>query len=151
MRDPKNRKCEPSPAGDVYHTLYKTKVHVDGSFDLIEDGKENWQEYIDSFRESTDMSYILKQLAIGNTQVVNQTPGYYGDFTKMPSTMAEAMQIMMDAETAFYELPLDIRNNFDNNVSIWLATAGQEDWSKKMNFVKDEVDLPKEEVSTDVS
>lgn len=139
MRFQKHRKVVPTCSGDLYHVLYRATVKANGDIVLVEDGKEDIKQKINSFRDVTDMSYILKQMALGNTSVLNASPGMYGDFTKMPKTMAEAMQIMIDAEKAFYELPIDVRNNFDNDVQKWIAIAGTEDWVNKMNFaLKDE-------------
>ena len=150
-RIPKGHTFVPSCCGERYRTIYKANVRKDGIIELIEDGKEDLQEKYNSMRDVTDMSYILKQMSLGDTSVLNRSAGVYGDFTKMPKTMAEAMQLMIDAERAFLELPLDIRNNFDNDYQIWLATAGEEDWSKKMNFIEDKVVEEVKENVEDVS
>lgn len=151
MRIPKGHNFVPTYSGELYHTIYRAKVKANGELDLVEDGKEDIKEKINSFRDTTDMQYILRQMALGNTSVLLKSPGDYGDFTGMPKTMAEAMQLQIDAERAFYDLPLDIRNNFDNDVHRWLSTAGDEEWAKKMNFVKDNIDDTVKEGDTVVS
>lgn len=150
MKIPKGHVFQPSYQGELFHILYKSKVSKNGDIELVEDGKEDIKEKINSWRDQTDMAYILRQMALGDTSVLNRSPGSYGDFTKMPNTMQEMLQLRIDAERAFYELPLDVRNNFDNDVSRWLATAGSEEWTKKMNF-NPEVNVEiKEEVNQDV-
>lgn len=151
MKIPKGHSFVPTYSGENYHIIYRAKVKANGELDLVEDGKEDIKEKINSFRDTTDMMYILRQMALGNTSVLMRSPGDYGDFTGMPKTMAEAMQLQIDAERAFYDLPLDIRNNFDNDVRRWLSTAGNEEWAKKMNFIKEDIIEPVKESDTDVS
>ena len=144
-RFPKGRKVVPTCPGDRYATIYRGVYNENGHMELVEDGKEDIKEKINSYRDGTDMSYILKQLSLGNTEVVNANPGMYGDFTKIPNTMQGMYQMMLDAERTFLELPVDIRNNFNHDFKEWLANAGSEDWSKKMNFI-DEIKEEGEEV-----
>lgn len=135
VSDPNTFYTEPgSPIVDVYDA----KVLPDGKFEVVVTGKKNIQDEIESFRNQTDMSYILKQLAIGNNEVLTQTIGQYGDFTKMPTNMAEALQMDIDAKKAFYSLDLDTRNKFDNDYHHWLVSLGSEEWIAKMPFKKDE-------------
>lgn len=118
--------------GSPDRVLYSAKVQPDGSLKIVECGKEDLQAKIESFRDSTDMNYILKQLALGNVGVLAVHPGQYGDFTQQPKTMAEALQLQIDAENAWYRLPVDIRAKFDHDLNKWLVTAGSEEWNKAM-------------------
>ena len=83
--------------GDRYHTIYSPKIKQNGIIQLVESGKEDIQEMIDSFRDSTDMAFIVNRLMAGDTSVLNQAPAMYGDFTDMPKTYAEALQMVIDA------------------------------------------------------
>lgn len=139
MRNPKAcvsdpRKFETSP-GSAVHQLYSSRVYDDGRIELEENGVEDIQEMIDSYREGTDMAYILHQLELGNDSVLNQRSPMYGDFTEAPNTLAQAQQMLIDGENAFYELPLETRQQFDNDFRKWLFTSGQPDWIKKMTPV----------------
>ena len=118
--------------GSPENILYEAKVKFDGSIDVVPCGKENIQDKIESFRDQTDMSYIIKQLQLGNAQVLSATPGEFGDFTKAPKNMAEALQIQIDAEKAWYNLPVDIRAKFDHDFNRWLVAAGSDEWNAKM-------------------
>ena len=113
-----------TPAGNEFEILYSPKVHKDGTIELVESGRKDLRQEINSWREQTDMSYILRSMAAGT--YIPQEKGYYGDFTNMPSTMAEAYQVMLNAEKSFMELPLDVRNKFDNNYKNWLFMANEE-------------------------
>lgn len=141
MRNPNARVSDPhdfiTDAGSNIHKLYNPRVYKDGRIELEENGEEDIQEMIDSYRDSTDMSFILHQLAIGNTSVLNQKSPMYGDFTQVPKTLAEAQQMLIDGEAAFMQLPLDTRQRFDNDFHKWLFESGSAEWLQKMSPVTD--------------
>lgn len=120
-------------SGSSEKVIYSSKVCPNGEIMLTPAGKEDIQEYINSFRESTDMSFILHQLSLGNTAVLNQKQMIFGDFTEVPTSLAEAQQMLIDGEAAFYKLPLDVRQEFNNNFRQWLFTSGQPEWIEKMS------------------
>lgn len=121
-----------SDPGSDTKTVYTTKVQEDGTILLIPAGKENVKEKINSFVDQTDIAYIIRQLQLGDTSVINPSKAMYGDFTQSPANLREAMQTMIDGERAFYELPLDTRQKFDNDFRKWLVSAGSADWFTKM-------------------
>lgn len=108
-----------TPSGDQFETVYSSKVLSDGTIELVESGKRDIRQEINSWRDHTDMAFILRAMSTGTFQ---PRPGaMYGDFTSAPDSMIHAMQIMIDAENAFYELPLDTRQKFDGDFKKWLA------------------------------
>lgn len=129
VSDPNSFYTEP---GSREKILYSAKVRPDGVIEVVPSGVEDIQDKIESFRDQTDMCYIVKQIALGDMSVLNQYPGQYGDFTKLPKTMAEVLQQQIDAEKAWYALPVDIRAQFDHDKVKWLATAGTEEWNSIM-------------------
>lgn len=124
-----------SSSGDKYHIIYSPVISSDGSILLVESGKDDINQMIQSYRSQTDMSYILSRMAVGDTSVLNQNPAMYGDFTDMPKTYAEALQLVMDREAQFMKLPLDVRNKFDNDFRKWFSQSGSEEWLEKMDSV----------------
>lgn len=126
-----------SEAGSRYKTIYSPKVDEEGRIELIEAGKEDFQEYIDSFRESCDIQQIIRRVEQGDTTVLNQFPAFYGDVTKMPKTYAELLQLQIDSKKAFDSLPLEVKHKFDDDPNVFFATAGSEDWVKKLGIVKE--------------
>lgn len=123
-------------SGSPEKVIYSGKVLPNGVLDVVESGLENIQDKIESFRSQTDMAYILKQIALGNNDVLVRSIGQYGDFTEMPKTMAEAMQLQIDAEKEFYKLDLDTRGKFNNDYRQWLVSAGSPEWIKKMGIIE---------------
>lgn len=124
-----------SNAGSPIKQLYAPKVNADGSIELIEAGIENTDEYIQSFEESTDISVIIARLQAGDTSVLMQRPGAYGDFTKMPKTYAEALQLQIDAHRLYDSLPVDVKNKFNADPNQFFAQSGTKEWFEKIESV----------------
>lgn len=134
--------------GSPIHILYAPKILDDGTITLVENGTENIQSFIDSFVEQTDIAFIIKQLQLGNTDVLSKKQPMYGDFTEMPKTQAELLQIRIDAERAFYDLPLDVRQKFNNSFNEWFASNGKPEWFEKMKPLISDQEV-KDEVTSD--
>ena len=93
---------------------------------------ENTDEIIDSYLESTDIRIILNRVANGEVELLNKTAGSYGDFTKAPRTLAEALQLQMDSNRLFQSLPVDTRRQFDDDPNKFFAAAGSTEWFEKL-------------------
>lgn len=133
--------CNPgSPIAPVYQSRYDEK----GDIVVEEVGKENLYDYIQSFKDSCDVNYLVKRYAAGDVDVLSRVQGVYADVTKMPKTLAESVQLQIDAERGFESLPADIKQKFDNNFVKFAAAAGSAEWFEKLGFEKK--DVVKEEV-----
>lgn len=123
--------------GEKVIPVYGPKVKPDGTITVVEVGKTDLNAYIQAQKESTDMAFILAKLANGDTSVLNQRQGFYGDFTQMPKSFAEMLQYQIDAKEAFDHLPIDVKAKFNNDVNQFMASAGNEDWYEKMSMFVD--------------
>ena len=137
MRNPNSRIPDFSDfiscPGERYRVLYSPRVLSDGSVDLVESGKDDLQDFIESFRASTDIAFIVQRLAIGDTSVLSSRTPMFGDFISgVPHTYAEALQLVIDGERRFNDLPLDVRNVFNNDFRRWFASAGSDSWLSAM-------------------
>lgn len=128
----------PSNPGDRVHILYESKVFPDGTIELVQCGKEDFQDFIESWTDSCDMTHVLTQLRNGDLSVLNQRPGMYGNFTEMPSTLAEFMQLQIDSDRMFDSLPIDVKQEFDNDKNKFFAQAGNQEWYEKLKPVMPE-------------
>ena len=70
--------------------VYSPHVLANGEIELVATGKEDWQSYIDSAAESTDIHEIISRYQNGDVSVLNARQPMFGDFTKMPTTLAES-------------------------------------------------------------
>lgn len=138
--------------GIDFEPQYSSKVLPNGEIKLVESGKVDIKQMINSQRESTDIAYIIKQIENGNTDIINPGPFVYGDTTQFPKTYAECLQLRIDAEASFYNLPVEVRQQFNNDFNQYFATAGEPEWMKKLGIGQDPVQASAEgEVKTDES
>ena len=127
-----------SPEGDLFHDVLSPTFRADGTIELKVTDRVDIKKEINSHRDETDMSYILSCLMAGDDSVLNPRPPMYGDFTQLPSSYAEMLNMVLDGERYFDSLPLDVRNQFDNDRGKWFATIGSDSWLDKMGFVSRE-------------
>ena len=117
--------------GDPIKTVYSSKVNDDGTIELVPSGKEDWQAYIGSFADECDINVIVARFVNGDVSELNVRPGMYGDFTNMPKTYAEMLQLQINAKDSFDKLPLDVKEKFNNDFNQFMASAGSEEWLHK--------------------
>lgn len=145
VSDPNSFHTDP---GSPVKILYSPIVLPNGEVEIKESGKVDLQEKYNSQLEKTDMSWILNQIALGNTDVINQGQPLYGDFTDMPKSYAEVLQLYIDGQRSFDALSTDIKSKFDNDFMKWFASAGTPDWIDKMGIVQDAIKEDKPVVET---
>lgn len=129
-----------SNPGNKIHVIYSAKVSDNGQIVLSPVGKEDTDDIINSYRESTDISYIIAKLNQGDTSVINVNEAMFGDFTKVPKTFADVLQLRIDSKAKFDSLPVEIKQKFDNDENKFFATAGTEAWFNNLGFVSQDKD-----------
>lgn len=131
--DPKEFISDP---GSPIHILYSAKVDKDGVTTLVEVGKENIDDLIQAAKDSTDIATIVKfYQETGDETVLNRYTPQYGDFTKIPKTLAEFLQLRIDSQNFFDALPADVKQQFNNSADQFFAQAGNPDWYEKLSPV----------------
>lgn len=108
------------PGSDMKDT-YKMHVDADGKRELKKSGEYNLYADIQSYKDSVSIDYILARFVNGDETALSRVQGIYGDFTQMPTTMAELQQRVIDAEHLFNNLPLDIREQYNFSASEFFA------------------------------
>lgn len=110
-----------SDPGSPIRPVYSAKVESDGEVLLTKVGEENIQEYIDACKDSTDIATIVSYYnQTGDETVLKRYAPTYGDFTKLPKSLAEFLQLRIDSENFFYGLPVEVRKEFDNDSNKFL-------------------------------
>lgn len=135
-----------SNVGSGMKDTYKMHVDDDGKRELRKSGTYNLYAEIQSYKDSVSIDYILSRFVNGDESALSRVQGIYGDFTEMPKTMAELQQRIIDAEDLFYQLPLDIRSQYNHSPSEFYA---QLDSEKTKNIFKVN-DKAKEDIKSDV-
>ena len=142
--DKRNRQF--SENGSRLMPVYKMKVDKEtGARELRKVGEDNIYAKIQSHKDSVDINYILARFARGDVSALSKIQGVYGDFTQMPTTLAELSQHVIDAENYFYQLPLETRQMFNHSPHEFFASIGTEKFNNlfkdnsKVNDLKDSV------------
>lgn len=118
--------------GNPVKVLYSPKFATDGSMELVEAGKENLYDYIQSHKESVDINVILKRFAKGDVTALQRRQAMFGDFSDAPATYAEALNSMIVAEQYFNSLPLETRAKFNHNFHTFLVSLDRPDFPDMM-------------------
>ncbi len=107
--------------GDPAKILYSAKFDDKGVMDLVETGRENLYEYIQSHKESCDIHVILERFARGDVGALERVQGVYGDFSNVPKSYADMLNLVHSAEDAFSRLPVDERAKYGHSFERWLV------------------------------
>lgn len=116
---------EPGSAfAPTYKLKYLTDKGPDGASELVIIGKVNVDEKIQSYRDSCDINILMQRFENGDATALNKTPSFYADLSDMPKNLAGYLQLMHDAQDAFYTLDPTIRAKFGNNPDQFFASIG---------------------------
>lgn len=110
--------------GSSFRILYSPKFDEKGVMSLVESGKENLYEFIQSHKESCDIHVILERFARGDVSALERVQGTYGDFSNMPRTYADMLNLVHSAEDAFSGLPVEERAKYGHSFERWLTEFG---------------------------
>lgn len=107
------------PPAVAHHDFYATNGGVHST--SFEGASMTRQE----FAEECDINALMKRYEghdIGAIMRSTQEPRYV-DFTAVPYTLLDYMQLMQEAEAAFMTLPAVVRREFDNNAHMFVDFA----------------------------
>lgn len=125
-----------SPAGNKYQIEHTPHMGLDGRRKLIPDNPKPIYEMIQASREQCEIERIVKRALNGDTSALNAMEGQYLDITGAPKSLAHAQQIIINAKRDFDQLDAETKKKFDNNVEIFIATAGSKDWCDKLGITE---------------
>ena len=130
-----------SPSGDGFIDEYQLKINKEtGEEELVKVGKRNVFEEIQSFKESADITNIINRFVNGDTDVIHQVNGVYGDFTNAPTSYADYFSKVKEAEKIFNDLPDEIKSKFDYDAEKFFLEFGTDTFNDKVsdpNVVKE--------------
>lgn len=131
--------------GDRFRPVYTPDIRKDGQIELVQTGVEDVQQYIDSFKDSCDISVMVQRYLAGDEAALRNGNPVFMDLLGAPKSLAEAYALNFRAEKAFENLPADIKSKFENNYFRFLSEAGTDSWYEALKQPLPEV----KEVSTD--
>lgn len=137
------RKAFRTPTGEKIQIEHTPHMGLDGRRKLVKDNPKPIYEMIQASREQCEIERIVKRALNGDTSVLNAMEGQYIDITGAPSSLAQAQQIIINAKRQFEELDTETKKKFDNNVEIFIAEAGTQEWLDKMG-ISDQIERAKQ-------
>lgn len=131
-----------SPTGEKIQVEHTPHMGLDGRRKLLKNNPKPIYEMIQASREQCEIERIVKRAMQGDLSVLNAMDGQYIDITGAPASLAHAQQIIINAKEQFNKLDKETKKKFDNNVEIFIATAGSKEWCDIMG-ITDQIERKK--------
>lgn len=135
-----------SNPGTAVRPKLSSKLAPDGSITLVVDGEIDMYSQIQACAASTDMKLILARYMNGDPTALSRRQGFYGDISEMPTSMHEALDLMLKAQSDFDTLPKEVREAFDFDCYKYISSFGtpafNEIMSKMTNQSVDQGETP---------
>ena len=123
--------------GSGKKATYRLFVDDDGRRELRQSGEVDSYMEIQSYKDSVSIDYILSRFCAGDSSALSRVQGVYGDFTNMPTTLAELQQRVIDATALFDSLPLDVREQYNFSPSQFFAQLDSDKTKKIFDGLRD--------------
>lgn len=107
--------------GNCRKPLYSPVYGDDGRLALECTGYKDTDLEISSYREQTDMAYIISRINAGDTSVLPDPNALYADVTDLPNTPIGMVNFLDGLRRQFDSLPAETRELFDNSFSRFVA------------------------------
>lgn len=108
-------------SGNARKPLWSPVYGDDGSLMLECTGYKDTDQEIASYREQTDMSYIVSRINAGDTSVLPDPYDIYADVSDLPNTPIGMVNFLDGLRRQFDSLPAATREQFDNSFSRFIA------------------------------
>jgi hypothetical protein len=123
-----------SNGGQRERILYQPMFDENGIMDLVEAGREDFYDFIQSHADSVDIHVLLARFQNGDVDALSRVQGAYGDFTNMPTSYAELLNRVNEGQSFFNSLPVDIRAKFNHNFAEFMAGMDKPDFLDKLGI-----------------
>lgn len=100
------------PTGDGFQVVHKWTVNKDGVPVLVEAGKTNLYEFIQSHKDSCDINQILVRYKNGDLNALNARQALYADISSIPY-YPEDIEKMVAGVKTLYENNEDLKASYE--------------------------------------
>lgn len=122
-----------TPHGTRYLNKYTECINKKtGKKELELTGQTNVYEIIQADAESTKIENILHAVAMGDLTALQARETIYADSTTMPNDLRSVNDLVIRAKDEFYELPLEVRKQFNNNPDEYISLMGTKEYLEIM-------------------
>lgn len=130
-------------AGQRTRLTFRWTYDDKGNKSLVQDEEIDRDAEIQSYLEETKIENIINRAAFDpsiaqklGAQLNDAEPQ---DYTNMPRTLAEAQNMMIQAENTWNKLPREIKQKFDNDVNKFIANFGTAEWANALGILQKQV------------
>lgn len=117
-----------SEPGDRYRPIYTSEIMDDGTIELVQTGVEDLQEIYNSQRDTCEVSVLVQKFMAGDESALQRGNPVFLDLLGAPKSLMEAYQLQHRAQQAFANLPVSVREKFDQDFGKFLSLAGSPEW-----------------------
>lgn len=96
-------------------------------------GRENIYEKIQECLEPTKIENIIRRFKEGDTTALGHESGIYADISDMPTNIIEAQKRIQDVQAKFASLPIEIKEKFGNDPTVFMAEILSGEGMEKLN------------------
>lgn len=132
-----SRRC--SPVGSPVCDTYMDSVDDSGISCVVKSGESNFDDYIQSFKNDTDIYAILDRLTLSGSEPPAVLDEQFANVLSAPTNIHEAKKTIDFAKDLYDRLPEDMRSSYNNNFNEFIADFGSE--KQKSLFVKNFVNF----------
>lgn len=119
-------------SGTRFINTYQEEIGDDGKLCLKKTGQHDVYAEIQEDAEDSKIENILHKAAMGDLNALNQRQLTYADATTMPKDWKEAQNTILKGKDEFYEMPLEVRQLFDNSPEKYISEMGTKEFLEKM-------------------
>lgn len=128
--------------GSSVVNVYGARYDDDGHLSVSVTGTKDVYPEIQASAMSCDINYLISRFASGDATALSKVQGTYGDFTQFPRSYAELLNQVNRGSELFDALPAEIRARFDNSLSVFMQSAGSQEWMDKLGISQPEDPAP---------
>lgn len=131
-----------SVTGSAYQIEYQLVIDDDGHEKLKPNGMTNLHDEIQSHRASVDINLIIERFTAGDDSALNAMNGFYADITELPKDLMNLMNMNLEGERLFNQMPTEVKDVFGNSYLQFLAHP--EELKRFVRMPAENLDLKKE-------
>lgn len=127
-------------SGSQFEPVYQTKVDKNGHKSLVKTGERNVYEIIQQNAVGVDLASIIKRCTLLNDSslLMQRNPIGDVDLTQIPGDLMAAQNAYIAIKDSFYQLPVDIRRQFDNSPDVFVASFGTDKFNSALGIKPEE-------------
>lgn len=105
---------------------FKDSFDSEGVANVVISGERNIFEFIQSFKDDTDIYSIINRLVLSGGELPNVDSSLFSDVTSLPSNVHEAFKSVREAQDIFNSLSSEKRAVYHNSFNEFMSDFGSE-------------------------